>query len=154
MGLQGFVLVGWRHKTGSFLTHSVHSRTTPRYATVPPVNFWLAALALRHREAIVERNLTIIRENLQTLGSFFAAHQDAFVWDQPKAGPIAFPRYLGESVERFCTELLQGTGVLLAPGTVYGYDYNYFRVGFGRRNMPEGLQKLEQFLADNSGNLN
>ena len=113
---------------------------------------FLATLALRHREAIVERNLTIIKENLRLLGSFFSAHHDTFFWNEPKAGPIAFPRYLGESVERFCTELLQDTGVLLAPGIVFGGDYNCFRVGFGRRNMQEGLQKLEQFLVDNRGN--
>ena len=112
---------------------------------------FLATLALRHRCAIVERNLSIIRENLRVLESFFSAHQDVFLWDQPKAGPIAFPRYLGESVEWFCNALLQDTGVLLAPGTVYGDGNNCFRIGFGRRNMPEGLQKLEQYLAGNTG---
>lgn len=109
---------------------------------------FLAMLALRHRKPIVERNLEIIRENLQMLRSFFSRHQDIFSWDEPKAGPIAFPRYLGVSVDQFCDELVRSTGVLLLPGTVYGDGNNRFRVGFGRRNMVDGLQKLEQFLAD------
>ena len=109
---------------------------------------FLATLAPRNSEAIVERNLAIIRENLKILGSFFSRYQNIFMWNEPQAGPIGFPSYLGESVERFCAELLESAGVLLAPGTAFGGGYNCFRVGFGRRNMPDGLQKLEQFLAD------
>ena len=109
---------------------------------------FLASLALRHRDSIVKRNLEIIRENLGMLGSFFSRHQDAFAWYEPKAGPIAFPRYLGESVKQFCDELVRHTGVLLLPGTVYSEDYNCFRVGFGRRNMADCVERLEQFLMD------
>jgi aspartate/methionine/tyrosine aminotransferase len=82
------------------------------------------------------------------LTSFFSRHQDVFEWYEPKAGPIAFPNYLGESVEQFCDELVRQTGVLLLPGTVYGEEYNCFRIGFGRSNMAEGLQKIEQFLVE------
>jgi len=109
---------------------------------------FLAALALRHSQRIVERNLGIIRDNLSLLGSFFSRHRNLFVWEKPKAGPIAFPRYLGESVAQFCDSLRRRTGVLLLPGTVYGDDYDAFRMGFGRRSMSDGLRKLEAFLVD------
>jgi aspartate/methionine/tyrosine aminotransferase len=36
-------------------------------------------------------------------------------------------------------------GVLLLPGSIYEYDGNHFRLGFGRRNMPEALARLERF---------
>jgi hypothetical protein len=39
--------------------------------------------------------------------------------------------------------------VLLLPGSLYGPDYNAFRVGFGRRNLPEALEKFEDYLKRN-----
>lgn len=107
---------------------------------------FLATLALRHGDGLVARNMNIIRENLKHLETFFAAHQDLFSWHAPKAGPIAFPGYLGQSVERFCHDLVQQAGVLLLPGTLYKENLNYFRIGFGRRNMAECLEQLEGFL--------
>ncbi|GAK52020.1 aminotransferase class I and II [Candidatus Moduliflexus flocculans] len=107
---------------------------------------FLATLALRHREYIVARNLGIIKQNLELLRPFFEKHADKFRWDEPKAGPIAFPRYLGGSAERFCHDLVQGAGVLLLPGAVYGEGLPHFRIGFGRKNMPYALERLETFL--------
>lgn len=107
---------------------------------------FLAALALKHRNSIVERNLSIIRKNLLLLEAFFSRHGERFDWCPPKAGPIAFPRYLGESVEDFCDQLLQAAGVLLLPGPLFGKAYDCFRIGFGRADMEEGLSLLERFL--------
>ena len=107
---------------------------------------FLATLALRHGDGLIARNMNIIRENLKHLEAFFAAHQDLFSWHAPKAGPIAFPGYLGPSVERFCHDLVQQAGVLLLPGTLYKENLKYFRIGFGRRNMADCLEQLEGFL--------
>lgn len=107
---------------------------------------FLATLALRHRESIIKRNLKIIRTNLDRLNSFFGDHTDLFEWYVPKAGPIAFPRYLGESVEWFCLDLVQKTGVLLLPGTLYREELDCFRIGFGRSNMIDCLEEFEKYI--------
>jgi aspartate/methionine/tyrosine aminotransferase len=107
---------------------------------------FLATLALRHRKPIVERNLGIIRENLNALNSFFHKYEDIFDWSEPKASPISFPLYNGSSVELFCKELVEKAGVLLLPGTLYGKEYNCFRIGFGRSNMVSCLNRLEKFI--------
>ncbi|MDP3478489.1 MAG: aminotransferase class I/II-fold pyridoxal phosphate-dependent enzyme [Desulfoprunum sp.] len=107
---------------------------------------FLATLALHHRDAIVARNMAIIRSNLVQLNAFFAAHTDLFQWHEPKAGPIAFPRYLGTSVAHFCRDLVEKAGVLLLPGTLYREDLDCFRIGFGRQNMADCLEKFEVFL--------
>ena len=116
---------------------------------------YLASLALRHHRRIVDRNLEIIRDNLDRLETFFARHEGILDWYRPRAGSIAFPRFLGgaggsvgpgTSAEAFCDELRRRAGVLLLPGTVYGPEYDCVRVGFGRRNLPEALQRLERFL--------
>jgi aspartate/methionine/tyrosine aminotransferase len=107
---------------------------------------FLAELALHHRTALVQRNLGIIQTNLDILDGFFARHADRFSWVRPRAGPIAFPALLGEGVDAFCQKLVAEAGVLLLPGTVYGDNGNHFRIGFGRKNMPEAVARLEEFL--------
>ena len=107
---------------------------------------FLATLALRHSEMIVKRNLQIIRENLDQLDTFFASHRDQFHWYRPKAGSIAFPTLLTGNIDEFCTDLVETMGVLLLPGTLYGEQFNSFRIGFGRKNLPEALNRLEQYL--------
>ena len=107
---------------------------------------FLAELALRHREQLAGRNLSIIQNNLQVLDEFFARRADKFQWVKPIAGPIAFPRLIGEPVEAFCHQLVTEQGVLLLPGTMYGEEGNHFRIGFGRKNMPEAVLHLETFL--------
>jgi len=107
---------------------------------------FLAELALRHRQKLVDRNLAIIADNLSMLDGFFDRHGSRFAWRRPKAGAIGFPRLLGEDVEDFCATLVASTGVLLLPGTLYDDDGNHFRIGFGRKNLPEGLSQLERFM--------
>lgn len=108
---------------------------------------FLATLALSHGDAIVHRNLEIIQSNLLLLNAFFVAHEDLFEWQAPVAGPIAFPRYRGDaSVEQLCRDLVERTGVLLAPGTLFSAGCDCFRIGFGRRNMPDCLDKWARYL--------
>ena len=110
---------------------------------------YLAALALRQKGAIVERNLEIAKHNLALLNSFFDRHQAIFSWVPPKAGAIAFPGLkLNQSVEAFCADVVAQAGVLLLPGTKYDFDDRHFRVGFGRKNMPEALARLEAYLEE------
>jgi aspartate/methionine/tyrosine aminotransferase len=108
---------------------------------------FLAELALRHRGQLVWRNVERIRYNLGLLDEFFANQAGRFAWARPKAGPIAFPRLLDEPIEPFCQRLVEATGVLLLPGTVYEDDGNHFRLGFGRKNFPEGLARLQDYLS-------
>jgi aspartate/methionine/tyrosine aminotransferase len=144
-GLAG-LRIGWIATRNEELFHA--AAAFKDYTTIcnsAPSEF-LATLALRHRDIIVERNVGIIRQNLSALTSFFNRHTKEFVWQAPKAGPVAFPRYLGESVERFCEELVQEAGVLLLPGSLYGDNPDNFRLGFGRSNMTESLDRLERFI--------
>lgn len=107
---------------------------------------FLATLALRHGETLIARNMDIIRGNLDFLDGFFASRTDRFDWYRPKAGSIAFPRLLQGKIDTFCSALIEGAGVLLLPGTLYGEQYNAFRIGFGRRNLPQALIQFEEFM--------
>jgi aspartate/methionine/tyrosine aminotransferase len=108
---------------------------------------FLARLALRRRNGILARNLEIIRGNLRLLDDFFARHERLFSWQRPRAGPVAFPavRFAAASDE-FCSGLLQESGVLLAPGRLFGDAARHFRIGFGRRDLQAGLDKISAYL--------
>jgi aspartate/methionine/tyrosine aminotransferase len=112
---------------------------------------FLAAVALRHRHPIVQRNIDIILRNLDILDDFFARHAGIFSWQRPKAGPIAFPRLRGMDSDAFCHELAQQAGVLLLPGAVYDDRHHHVRMGFGRENLPQAVERLEAFLAEGGG---
>jgi aspartate/methionine/tyrosine aminotransferase len=107
---------------------------------------FLAEVALRHREALVARNVGIITRNLGVLDGFFLEYADRFAWQRPRAGPIAFPRLLGEDVERFCDALVREASVLLLPGTMYHDWEGHFRIGFGRKNLSAAVARLAAFL--------
>ena len=63
---------------------------------------------------------------------------------------MAFPRLIGEAIEAFCDRLVREAGVLLLPGTLFDVTGGYFRLGFGRKNLPEALGVLEEYLGEES----
>jgi len=112
----------------------------------------LALIALNASDYILKRNRGIIDDNLKLLNAFFADYPKIFEWTVPDGGCIGYPRYAGaDDVESFCEELVEQSGVLLLPASVYSSALNTtptdrFRIGFGRANTGEGLQVLREFM--------
>ncbi|RAM59440.1 aspartate/tyrosine/aromatic aminotransferase [Mesotoga sp. SC_4PWA21] len=107
---------------------------------------YLAWKALCVGDKILKRNRAIVVENWDRAALFFEKHSSVFRVSRPKAGPIAFIQFVGGDVDRFCSELLDNSGVLLLPGSMYDYEGGYFRMGFGRKSFAEGLNRLDEFL--------
>ncbi|MCC7450778.1 MAG: aminotransferase class I/II-fold pyridoxal phosphate-dependent enzyme [Anaerolineae bacterium] len=145
-GLAG-LRIGWiATQDQAIYKQMAHFKDYTTICASAPSEF-LAALGLRHGDQLVARNLAIIRHNLDRLDRFFAEHGNVFGWQRPKAGSIAFPHLkLNRSIDDFCANLVERAGVLLLPGTQYDYNNQHFRVGFGRKNFPEGLAKLAEYL--------
>lgn len=110
---------------------------------------FLAALALRRRDLILDRLQGVVLSNLELLRAFMARHAETFSWVEPTGSPIAFPQLVsGEDAGPFCARVLEDSGVLLLPGALYGEDWiSHFRVGFGRSDFSEGLAALEDCLS-------
>ena len=107
----------------------------------------LATVALGAGERIIARNRAIIRENLAAAEAFMARQAGHLEWVRPRAGPVAFPRFVGPvDVEAFCAAVLREAGVLLAPGTLFAPGSRAFRLGLGRRDFAEGLARLEAVI--------
>lgn len=112
----------------------------------------LGIIALQAREAILARNLALVRENTATAARFFTDHAGVLGWLAPRAGSVAFPRWLGAgSVEHLCRDLLAAEGVLAVPGSMFDAPGSHFRLGLGRRDLPAALDRVGTFLATRAG---
>jgi aspartate/methionine/tyrosine aminotransferase len=107
----------------------------------------LSLVALRSRDAVLERSRAIVTRNMALLDTFFERHAGHFAWVRPRGGSIAFPELRrGVPVARFTDELLEAESVLIAPGSVFGHPGNHFRIGYGRTDLPVALRRLEAFV--------
>ncbi len=119
----------------------------------------LAVIALGVRDKILERNRALLRRNIAALDRFFADYSALFEWQHPDGGCIGFPRYRGRGgVEAFCTSLIEESGVLLLPASIYRSELleapsDRFRIGFGRANIDAGLTAFREFLDRNHNSL-
>lgn len=113
----------------------------------------LAKIALNYRDKLLARNCAIIDDNLSKWDAFFKRHQELFDWYRPNGSCTAFPRYKGsDGVEAFTRAMIEESGVLLLPSTIYRSELeetptDRFRLGFGRKNIDEGIAVMETHIS-------
>lgn len=110
-----------------------------------PAEF-LSAIALRHSGAILARSRAILTANLALLDAFMERQRHRFRWIPPRAGSVCLPLLRNGGAEAFCRRAREEAGVLLAPGPLFDGADDAFRMGFGRRAFPRGLEVLERWL--------
>ena len=112
----------------------------------------LAVIALGVRDKILDKNRALMRSNIAKLDIFFNEYRSLFEWSHPDGSCIAYPKYIGRgTVEVFCENLVEDSGVLLLPASIYKSDLmdtpnGHFRIGFGRAGMDEGLAAFRDYL--------
>lgn len=144
-GLPGLRLAWLASHDQTFLQELISLKHYTTICASAPSEF-LTALALRHREKFIERNLKIVQHNLPLLSAFFARQNNLFDWTPPNAATIGFARFKPpQDVQDWCENLVRDAGILLLPGTVYD-EPRHIRFGYGRKNMPESLAQLEAYL--------
>ncbi len=110
----------------------------------------LSLIALRASDKIHERNRRLMLDNLQKLDHFFEVYQRWFEWVRPKGGCTGYPLFKGTiSIEKIADDLLKQFGVLILPSSIYDDSSNHFRIGFGRRSLPQALERFAQFIEKN-----
>ena len=110
---------------------------------------FLSIVALKHSDEILERNVDIIKSNLKIAEEFFMRYPNLFEFNRPMAGPIAFIKMnIATPIAEFCDTLVEESGVLLLPSSIYSFQGQYFRMGFGRANFVESLKKFEDYLIE------
>jgi aspartate/methionine/tyrosine aminotransferase len=144
-GLPGLRLRWLATRSADILQRCLEFKYYTTICSSAPSEF-LAALALRHRDVLVKRNLEIVKRNLPLLDAFIQRHADLLEWVKPNASPIGFVRFKPErDVLAFCEDVVRDSGVMLLPGSVYDQP-RHIRFGFERKNMPEALAQLEAYL--------
>lgn len=109
----------------------------------------LALIALKNRRQLLARNCAIVDENIPKWDAFFARHPGLFDWTPPQASCMAYPRYKGpEGVEAFAKSLVEESGVLVLPASIYRSSLgdtpdDRFRIGLGRTGLDAGLEAFE-----------
>jgi aspartate/methionine/tyrosine aminotransferase len=137
--------VGWiASRDGELLSRVARLKDYTTICNAAPSEI-LALIALRARARVLDRTRAIVRENLAILDTFFATNEDHFRWTRPRAGSICFPSLTSGNIDEFAAALTEQEGVLLLPGSQFGYPGNHFRLGYGRRDMGVALEKLEGF---------
>jgi aspartate/methionine/tyrosine aminotransferase len=113
----------------------------------------LSIIGLRNEQVIRDRILDVVKSNLDLLDEFFNEFADVFVWKRPTAGTTAFVRVKGWlwelsncSVSQLAERLANEAGVLILPAETFDFQDEFFRLGFGRSNLPEVIGHFKQFL--------
>jgi aspartate/methionine/tyrosine aminotransferase len=147
-GLAGLRLGWFASRDAEILRRCAEFKMYTTISSSAPSEF-LSGVALRHREALLNRNLKIVQTNISLLDSFFSRRGDLFDWVKPNASTIGFARLkLQRNVQEFCDDVVKKTGVMLLPGSVYD-EPRHIRFGYGRKNMPEALEHFEGYLQKN-----
>jgi aspartate/methionine/tyrosine aminotransferase len=112
----------------------------------------LAVVALEAQEVLLRRSLATVRANLAVAEAFFAEHRGQVEWLPPRAGSVAFPRWLGAGpVEALCQRALDEERLMIVPGSLFQHPGSHFRVGLGRAGFPQALERLGRVLGRSSG---
>jgi len=107
----------------------------------------LAIIALQNRATIFDQQLQRLQRNISVLESFFGEYDHVFRWNRPIGSSICFPRLLIEqSADSFCAALLKDTSIMLAPSGLFQFGDQHIRVGFGREDMPQVINRLAEYL--------
>lgn len=109
-----------------------------------------AIMTLRASDVILERNLKIIRHNLNLLDLFMDKYNDLFEWIRPKAGAVAFLKFKGPMTSEELGAELASVGISIKPAYCFSdvvtEEIDYFRVGYGEKKMAAALASLESHV--------
>lgn len=142
--------IGWLATHNRSLLHDLASYKNYTSICNSAPSEILSLIALRNKEAILRRNREIAKHNLDLLDKFFNQYSFAYEWYRPEAGFINFPRLkLDIKIDQYVENLINQEGVIIIPGTLFDNENNHFRLGFGRKNLPEALDKFEHFTKKN-----
>lgn len=120
----------------------------------------VSLIALKKKDSLLDRNNAIIAENMVLVEEFLSERKFGkyFEWAPPRAGCIGYMKFKGfpcsnMTLTELAHDLVTKYGCLLLPGMYFPSSLeavfdDHFRFGFGRKNFPECLSKLEEALLE------
>ncbi len=156
-GLPG-LRIGWLATTDKDLLSAAAGLKDYTTICPPAPSEALALAALGAWDAVIARQMALIRSNLEILEGYASKWgPNVLRWQQPRAGTVGYALLAlppgAAGVDAACRLLAEEHGVLLLPGTVYEDPdaekvpgMGRVRIGFGRRNLPQALAALDTAL--------
>ncbi len=112
----------------------------------------VAAIALQHKDILLERNRSMVRKNLAILDEWVAS-QEKVHYQKPQAGTTALVYYdlLIPSTE-FCDRMYHETGAFVTPGDCFEEPFS-MRIGYACEEevLRSGLKAISLFIANHKG---
>lgn len=107
----------------------------------------VATLALTHASKLLERNRTLVNQNLKCLDDWIQQEEKAS-YIKPKHVSTAFVKLdIQEPIEAFALRLLKDYGTLVVPGNRFGRE-KHIRIGYCCQSdiLKAGLAALSECL--------
>ena len=107
----------------------------------------LAEIAFRHSDKIIKQNNQIIKSNIELFQKLVDKYQNVLTWHPPQAGVLSLVEVKTDyPIELWAKSLVEQSGVLVLPATLFGQSGNYFRLGLGKNNLKYLLTKFSVYL--------
>ena len=138
--------IGWVVGSKQFI-EMANKRRDYNIISCGMIDDYLATIALKSKDKILARSLSIVRKNIEILDKWVNESKH-LKYIRPKGGTTAFLKYsMDISSEELCKDILDKTGVMLVPGKVLDME-GYIRIGYANSEdiLKKGLSKLTQYL--------
>ena len=139
--------LGWIATKDETAMHAFLSHRDYNHISCGMIDEALAALALRHADAVLARSRGIVRENLSILTRWMET-EPRLSWVRPQAGTTALIHwdYPVESYD-FCLAMYRQTGAFVTHGDCFG-EPRSMRVGYAceKQELSDGLTAVSSFL--------
>ncbi len=102
------------------------------------------------RPELLNRNRSMLKENVQVMEEWIKKHQDKLSFVPPKAGGMAFIQYNFNINSTELTKRLKNEkSTLIVAGDCFGMD-NYLRIGLGseKEYLLAGLKRIEEIIEE------
>lgn len=138
--------LGWIATKNNELMKKLESHRDYSIISCGMIDEIIAAVALENKEKLLDRNLGIIKKNLEILDNWIKEHPK-FSYVKPKAGTTALIYYdFDIDSYDFCIGLMEHSKTILTPGDCFEYEKS-FRIGYASSTevLVDGLAMLEDY---------
>ncbi|KAF5600335.1 aspartate aminotransferase [Fusarium pseudoanthophilum] len=155
------IRVGWIASKDKSIISAIMAARDYTTISVSQIDDQVARYALSPAvlPSLVDRNLTLARNNAKLVEEFIGRYQAVCSWVEPTAGTTAFVRFIkdGQPINDvdFCLDLLSKNNVLFVAGSkCFGNDEDfkgYIRMGYVCEThvLVEGLKRLGAYIDAN-----
>ena len=146
MSLPG-LRTGWIIEADARRRHAMINARSYFTISGSPVLEHLAAHALVHRQAILDRLQQVAETNRALLAALIDGSAGQLAWTAPQGGTTCFPWFRdGRNSRPFCTAAA-AAGVLIAPGDCFGYP-SHMRIGLAHqaKGFDEAIRRIAALL--------